>query len=305
MDDKTVVGAIPVDGDGAKSGSMLTSMTEYEGTAGNYEIFSLGGSALVATDEWKLYVAKLPTGQLGLMKIAATPEHNSVLEREARILQTLQKIATDMDNEATERGEVPYFYGALLPLMLESFVSDDGRVVMFLGYHSTISTYKQLNPLVRVLDGQRIDLKTGTWLLGKLLKLLGFVHSAGFSVGLVDTSNVFIEKELHGVLVLDFSGASEDADAETCLAEVAVAAKMLWQAVGGGDENPPHDGELLSAEHYDEYVAFLRRISDGKTDGANAEHTAIYPMADRIWPKREVAPGIWKRDFHNFTTYAL
>ncbi len=305
MDDKEFLGTAPV-GDDSTSGSALTSMTEIDGANGTYEIFSIGGTALVTTESWKLYVAKLPSGQMGLMKIAATVDLNHILETESRILRTLQQIATDLDAEAVGRGENPLNYGALFPTLLDSFVGEDGRFVMVLGYHPSINTYKQLFPLARVLDGQRIDLKTGTWVLGKLLKLLDFVHSLGFTVGMVDATNVLIEKDVHGVFVLDFSEANEDASKSECMAEVSAAAKMLWNAVGGGDNNPPHDAALLSAEHHTQYIDSLRRIMDGSTDGAGAEHSIIYAQADIFWPKKPIeGTDRFKRDFHQFVTYSL
>lgn len=292
------------------SDSTLVSMGIYPGAGGAYEIFGVKADGaepgpLVDTGVFKLYVAKLPTGQIGLMKINSIPEAAAVLEREARILRTMQAIATALDNEAGPK-ETPY-YGAQFPNPVESLAPGDGRFVMFLGYHSTITTYRQLVPISVLVKTQRVDLKSIQWMLGKLLKLLAYVHSLGFSVGLVDASNELVETTVHGVFVLDFSNASEEATDEECLAEVASAAKIAWLAAGGSETNvPPYDPGIMSKEGYEEYIGFLQRLTRGETEGASVELTAIYEMADRIWPKEsktDETGSVVKRPFHLFATY--
>ena len=63
----------------------------------------------------------------------------------------------------------------------------------------------------------------------------------------------------------------------------------------------------MSKEGHSEYVAFLKRVMSGETEGANAEQAAIYEMADRIWPKEEKTDetgSVVKRPFHAFVPYA-
>jgi hypothetical protein len=75
------------------------------GVWGEFEIFGiktkddLKGYPLVSTEVFKIYVAKLSSGQLGLMKIATSSENNSILENEAKTLKKLQKIAKELDDQ--------------------------------------------------------------------------------------------------------------------------------------------------------------------------------------------------------------
>lgn len=292
----------------------LEKMAEYEGTTGTYEIYGVktedGIGPLVETEIWRLFVAKNPSGQIGLMKVNCPDEDGSnyiALEREVRILRTLQTIASQVDAE-TEGPNKP-FHGANLPVVLETIEPEDGKLVVFLGYHPTITTYRQLVPVSVALTDVRVDMQTGTWMFGKLLKTLSFIHNLGFTVGLLDATNTLIEKDVHGVLILDLTSASENPTEAEKLAEVAAAAGIVWNAVGGtGETEPPHDKEVMSSAAHAEFVSHLRRMMDAKTDGASAEHTMIYTpdvgLADRTWPKVPISDGSgMKRPFHPFSTY--
>lgn len=292
----------------------LEKMAEYEGTGGVYEIYGVktedGFAPLVETEIWRLFVAKTPTGQIGLMKVNRPEDDGSnfiALERETRILRTLQTVASQVDAE-TEGSNKP-FHGANFPVVLETLEPEEGKLVVFLGYHPSISTYRQLLPLSRATASARVDMQTATWMFGKLLKSLAFVHGLGFSAGFVDASNVFIETDVHGVVVLDLTSTNEDASEAEQLAEVAAVARIVWVAVGGTDETePPHDKDIMSVAAHAEFVSHLRRMMDSKTDGAAAEHTMIYTpdvgLADRTWPKIPISDGSgMKRQFHAFVTY--
>lgn len=290
----------------------LEKMAEYEGASGVYEIFGVkteeGFNPLVETEIWRLFVAKTPSGQIGLMKVNRPDTDSYVaLEKEVRVLRTLQSIASQIDTE-TEGPNKP-FHGANLPVVLETIEPEDGKLVVFLGYHPTITTYRQLVPVSVALTDVRVDMQTGTWMFGKLLKTLSFIHNLGFTVGLLDATNTLIEKDVHGVLILDLTAANEEPTEAEQLAEVAAAAGIVWNAVGGTNETePPHDKEVMSRAAHAEFTSHLRRMMESKTDGAAAEHTMIYTpevgLADRTWPKVAISDGSgMKRQFHDFITY--
>lgn len=264
------------------------------------------GSPLAKTATYRLWIAELAGGQLGLMKIAAGPEHNNTLEQEVHILQALQLIAGGLDREAERQGDRPYNHGAFFPRVVESMVSDDGRFLMFLGFRPSIASYKQLRPLPIALDGQRLDLQTVVWILGKALKVLDFSHRGNVAIGFVDASNLLLEIDQHGVFFFDWSSAKQNPIEDECLAEVAKAARIAWQVAGGTDTTePPHDPEIMSEEQHAEFLAFLRRIMNGITS-ASVAHSQLYKMANEIWPKEvkaEEGVTIEKRPFHEWITY--
>lgn len=275
----------------------LEKMGKYTGAAGVYEIFSLsGGGPLMATDVFALYPAKLPSGQLGLMKISQGGKYNDVLDQEARILATLKTMA---DEDAATN------YGAFFPQLVEAFVPDGvDRQVLFLGYHPSVREYRQLVPMtVAIPDNKRVDLQTVAWMLAKGAKLLSFVHETGFSIGFVDASNILLEPNLHGVFALDFSNASEEALTEEGQQEVRDFCRLVWNAGGGSvDKRPPHDTEIMSVEDHEDFVAFLKDLVTGEW-GARDVVTALYERADRYWPKTGIegdpTKGL-KRQFHSW-----
>jgi hypothetical protein len=189
----------------------LVYMDTFHGSSGSFEIFGIPSTTdpvpLVQTGTYKLYVTSTPSGKDGLMKVSATPDAVDNLFTEMLLLRSLQAEADRLDDEARERGERPYYYGAQFPRVLESVRLNDTRCVFFLGYHPDIESYRQLIPLSLLTQHERVDLKSIQWILGKLLRLLAFVHSQGSAIGLTDASNVLLETDLHGVFVLDFSRA--------------------------------------------------------------------------------------------------
>lgn len=290
----------------------LIHMNFYDGTKGQFEIFGIkakdkpNGLPLVETEYYKLYVTKLPSGQFGLMKIATEEKFNEILENEFSLLTKAQYLAETWDREHIESKTTPPFYGAMFPKVIEEIAAGD-RTAFFLGYSQEIENYKQLIPLSVITKDKRVDLQTTHWIFGKLLKAISYFHMDEMEceIGVINTSNVLIESNLHGVFVLDFSMAkSYD---QNYISDVIAAAKIAWQIAGGTEENdPPYDSEIMSKENYLEYLNFLRRIIRGETKGAYDEFIEIYKLADKIWPKvpkASGAPGL-QRQFHEFKTYS-
>ena len=296
-----------------------TSMGDVLGAdEARYEILGVGAEPGPLTDTgiYRLWACRLPSGQIGFILIAVAATSNDILERMARILRTMRTLAEDEDRAALAREERnPPNYGAFFPHVVEAMLSDDGRGVLIVGLDPVMYTYKQLVPLsvLTTAAGKRVDLQTIVWILGKLLKLMDFVHAVDFTIGLVDPTNELLETEVHGVFVVDFTGADEDPDDATQRAEVVAAAKMAWTAAGGADDAPPpHDEAIMSVENYDLFVALLQRMISGELSALDAR-IELYNLADIIWPK-ETKTGegpdgtpmtVIKRVFHPWTVYDL
>lgn len=302
---KKVTAIVPVESTAIESA--LKHEFDYGGEKGTYEVFSISGKSLAETDAYKLVVAKNPAGQLALAMLATTADKNEAVDRQARVLTTLQSIADEIDNESEAAGDVPPHYGAFFPMALETFrTPDDERLGVFLGYSPAISTYKQLVPLSVATAESRVDLKTSAWILGKLMKLLDYVHNCGFTIGFVDGSNVLLETALHGVFVLDWTDADEDATVDSQLAEVAKAAKLVWTAAGGTDEaDPPYDESVMTKDQHGQFIEFLNSLMEG-TINARTAYEQAYPLYDTIWPKEDKSDEygtVNKRPFHNWVVY--
>lgn len=274
----------------------------YEAKGGRYIVYSIDGELLAKTDYYNLAVAKNVRGQLGLVMIANWPESNSVVDRHRRILETLQSLGDEINSDT--EGFKPN-YGAFVPRILDVIESEDKRLGVFMGYHESIESYKQLVPLSVALATVRVDMKTAAWILGKLLKLIDFVHACDFTVGLVDASNVFIETDKHGVFMMDFTAASEEPEDSEMRVEVMRVAELIWWAIGGTDSGlPPHDSAVMTKDQHAEFAVMLKRLMTGSMM-AHEAHTLAYTLFDAIWPKTPMseAPGGMKRDFHPYTTY--
>lgn len=292
--------------------SSLIHMNVYDGISGQFEIFGIkseanpNGEPLVETEDYRLYVAKLPSGQFGLMKISINNNLSEVLENEISLLEKAQSVSDEIDQKYDSLTTDQPYYGASFPKIVER-IDAGGRAGMFLGYNQCIQSYKQLVPLSAITANVRVDLKTTQWVLGKLLKVISFFHGWRMHCGvkLINTSNVLVETNLHGVFVLDFSRATTEPTDQDYVNDIVGAGKIAWQISGGTDKNdPPHDPEIMSKENYVEYVKFIRRLMEGRSSAAYEEFMAIYDLSDKIWPKVPKFDGNGtKRQFHEFKTY--
>ncbi len=303
---KKELGVVPVGG--ASVVPALTHEFDFHGESGEtYEAYSIGGKALVETPVYKLVVTKLPSGQLGLTMIAVDSSQNYLIEKQANFLYTLQDMASDADSSS----KIKPRYGGLFPQLIDMMnTGETDRKGVILGYMPPTDSYKKLIPLPVALKGVRVDLQTAVWLLGKTLKLMDFVHVQGFSVGFVDETNLLIEPDLHGIFILNWMDAVEDATDEDQKQDIVALAGIVWRAAGGTDiSEPPFDESVMSKAGHDEFVAFLARLMKGEMASVAEEMALLYAMADRIWERVPDPDGYnadkKKRPFHNWVTYPV
>jgi hypothetical protein len=261
------------------------------------------GVDIGGTDEFTLYDCPLPQGKAGVMKIAASPEYNGNLDREAYILQTLRNEALEIENRyKAEKGERESLgYQLMLPRLVESFVlpeEEGGLHVLILAVDEIVDDIRKLVPLERLHlhEHVRIDPKTSVWILGKLLKLLDFAHGFGVNV-VVNGENIVINPDKHIVLIFDWSGSTVRNHAlspgEDLAAEISAAAREVVLALGGDPETCelPPDKQLEG----DWYQNLLQEISSGEIQSAEDAHGRFYDAVRSVWPKK----------FHPFTTHSL
>lgn len=260
------------------------------------------GQPLASTSDYKIYPVWLPNMQMGLMKISSSPAINDVLENEAQILETLGTLAAEI-----EETNPKCHYAATFPTLHTKVITSDERLALFLGFDPVISTYKQLVPLSQILKDKRVDLQTIVWILGKGLKILDFAHrQAEISMGFVDPSNILLETELHGVIVLDWSHADACVNSFRCHQEVSELATIAWRAAGGSeDTDPPHDPDIMTKDQHERFLLFLLNLINGEKSALTAQ-LSLYELANIIWPKVEKTDEsgtVLKRPFHEWVTY--
>jgi len=277
----------------------LTPMGEVEGIDGKvYTLVGVDGKAVAETESFKVFIARSAT-QTGLFKIAQGPANNAELDQEANNLKLIQQIAAEIDEET--KGERKPHYGIFFPVLQEQ-IDADGRVGLILGFDPAIESYKRFTPVSNIAG--YVDFKTLAWFLGKGLKSLGLIHDMGKKFGMLDASNIFVEKELHGVLFFN-SAYMADANEAEQLAEVAAFAQIAWTLAGGAEESePPFSESVMTREKHDKFVSFLNSLRVGME--ASEAHEAAYQMFDEIWPKGQKTDEhgtVTKRDFHVWKEY--
>lgn len=284
----------------------LVYESDCSGKAGRYQMYSVADHVLKGTSVYQLVVARHPAGRLGLAMIATQKPQNARVYKQARILQTLESVATDVDQQLKFSRVRTADYASFFPSVLETLVAEDGRMGVFFGYHPSISSYGQLTPLTIATKDVRVDLRTGAWVLGKTMKLLQFIHNCGFTVGLMGGSNILIETALHGVFVLDFTTAEEQPSSRDQRDEVAEAARAVWVACGGSSTTlPPYDANIMRYQDHQKFLELLVRIMLGQLN-ANQVYEAAYGLFKNIWPlkkKPDAYAAVTGHNWHEYVTY--
>lgn len=247
------------------------------------------------SDRFRLY-ACTQKGVAGrrLLQIAATVEDNPLLQRSALHLKELEGKAYELEEEFARVKEKPddrLDYQLGIPELIDSFecLEQGRRLINILGFRN-VEDISQVIPLANIAkkDKRRIDAKTSAWIMGKLLKLLVFSHSEGFTPDPLDTNNILIEPVQHYVMI--FNWARIDITAAKRREDISNAAKTVITAVGGNPRTGylPDDGE----ENFAQYREILFRLASQEFTSAKKAHEAFYGVVYVIWP----------RTYHKFTT---
>lgn len=260
-----------------------------------YRVGKLLGSS---SDRFNFYECE-PTSEKGrpcILKVAQTKEVNGLLDKETFLLQVMADYALSLESKNT--GKKPYNYGSFFPSPIGSFIPEgqDGRRVSVIGFPRDIEVLSQLVPVSALAQVDRVwvDPRTSAWIVGKLLKVVDFAHAQGISVGSVTSDNTVIERDLHGVIVFDWTRASHHGEgrvpASVAGKELSNVAEIGIAALGGDLAT----GKLLPNEQLTDgrFEAFLRNMQLGYVTHAGDAHRRFYEL---IW-------DMWPNAFHPFTT---
>lgn len=266
---------------------------------GSYSV----GKRVGNTNKYRLYLCnEKGTEHQCLLQIATDATHNGALDRAAYILGELKRKSDELETEyATVKKDQEVFlnYDLGFPELVDSFICQEqgGRRINILAFRN-VEGVNSMVPLINITakDRRRVDLRTSAWIMGKLLKLLGFAHGCGISVNLMTANNILIEPDEHYVLIFDWSVArthSEAVPAETRREEISQAAQAVITILGGNLETGvfPDDGE----KGFKPYTEHLLRLARGCESNAERAHRSFY----------ELIVSLWKREFYPFTTKLL
>lgn len=268
------------------------------------------GEQLASSKRFNLYPCFLPLDklgapqQMGLLKIAADVAMNGAFESEARILLGL-RTKSDYIEATLAPGESPYNYHYFFPEVAETFIGSEaqgGRRITILRLAETVESPQRLTPVTTLVSKEkvRVDPKTVTWIFGKTMKVLAFAHGQKIAVNAVNGNNILIERDIHGVIIFDWSMArrySERVPFDILQEEVAQAARMAIALMGGDPDRVtiPDYPDQLDSDQRLRFLTFFQRLISGGAISAYREHETFYKMISEFWGRK----------FHVFTAYPL
>jgi hypothetical protein len=258
------------------------------------------GKRVAETESYRIYLCQVDGEPAEyLLQVASTGANNASLDRAAYVLNRLLEEADSVEAEYTlVKGNPKHFlnYQLCFPELIDTFVSVDqgNRRVNILRFRGVeeVSDMVPLHNLVH-RDKLRVDLKTSVWIMGKLLKILTFVHDAKISVGNLSLGNILIEPTHHYTVIFHWADAhvgSDGVSKSVIREEIKRSARSVIEVLGGNLERGiPDDG----SEEFSLYSARLLELASFGESSAHSAHKAFYALVDELWP----------RGFHQFTTY--
>lgn len=257
------------------------------------------GKLVGQTDEYRLYTCKQEGRDSELLlQIAREAQFNGKLDRAAYVLRELSRRASEIEEEYTKKFPGKQLnYDLAFPHLVNSFICpEQGRRRVNVLEFFNVEEVGKMVPLINITkDRLRVDLRTSAWIMGKLLKLLTFVHSEGICARLVTMNNVLIEPTKHYVLIFDWSqaltGLPDTIPPGERRRDIAAAALAVIAVLGGSPEaGIPERDEVNS-----KYIDFILALAKGRTTDAMKAHHDFYEIVDGLWP----------REYYQFTTKSL
>ena len=262
----------------------------------------LVGKMVGGTNEYRLYICqKKDEEKQCLLQIAADASCNGALDRSAFILKLLKIKAREIEEEYAQVKKDPknmLNYDLGFPNLTEIFIckKQGNRKINILSFKN-IDDVTKIVPILNITkkDKLRADLRSSAWIMGKLLKLLVFIHSEGFSVELINGNNILIEPDKHYIMIFDWSKAKTHTIVPTEIKrrEISQMAQAIIQLLGGNHKTNtiPDDGE----EAYTSYTQKILQLAHGAESKAERAHRNFYNLIDQLW----------KREYYPFTTKPL
>lgn len=275
-------------------------MTEIENGSNRYEVGKMVGK----TEFYNLYLCMhVERKRECLLQIAAKAEYNSRIQRAAYILKELERQSDFVEKEYAKVKTDPNVllnYKLGYPEVVDSFLFNEqgGRQVNILAFRF-VDKVSDMVPLTNITnkDHLRIDSRTSAWIMGKSLKLMGFAHAQGFSIGLATGANILIDGERHYVVIFDFTQSEifeEEVLEEIRRKEILEAARAVITALDGEAETGLFPEDIVTEENR-EYIEYLLKMARGKVSDAKKAHETFYKKVDKTW----------KREFYPFTAKPL
>lgn len=267
-----------------------------EGSFSEYDVEQL----VAETATYRVYLCEdVGSGKMLLLQIATSIEHNGGLSRGAYILRELKQTADLFEAEYAKANQGRLLsYDRLFPLVVDSFKAEDqgDRQVNILAF-TEVDDPRLLVPLSNLAskDHKRVSLVSSAWIMGRLLKLLGFAHGERIAVRSLSGSNILLEPTRHFAFVFDWSSSLtnlNEISRQSRKDDIASAAKAVFAAIGG---NPKTGAFQYPDEEDPRYVKFLWDLACRHHSDAQKAHDQFYELVEEIWGRK----------FRSFTTLPL
>lgn len=264
------------------------------GASGAYDIVR---NPLSTTPEARLYLAREEQSDTWrLVQVAASRAHNGALERAAFILSRLNETAEQFDAVYTKSHDGHRLhYDRLYPRVVETGISpEQGSRRINIYALADIDDIRRVVSLAGLVRRQqlRVDVETSAWIMGRLLKMLAFVHGEGIENRYLTANNILLDPQEHFAVTLDWSNSfvhPAQVPADIATTDIGKAAHATLFALGGTDDGAwPYEGHTP-------YITLLRQMMAGKYTDADKASDVFY----------ELVRAEYGKSFHPFTTLPL
>lgn len=257
------------------------------------------GGELGSNKKFKYYSCSSGLNNVYMLKIARKSAWNGLLDREAFLLQTMEKEAQELELEyaKTKKSDKKLNYHFFFPQLIETFISEEqsGSRITILNLAHVAKSIGDLSPVSHLLTKESVivDPRTSAWILGKLLTALSFTKGSNIFVKDLSGDNILINRSQHYVTILDWTEAilSNAEIPKSMVSEmISQAATEIFTVMGGDLKTkalPKHqqlDGNL--------YESHLKNMMAGYFSDVSKAHKAFYDIVLSAWP----------REFYKFTT---
>ncbi|MFZ4648517.1 MAG: hypothetical protein ACOYMB_02640 [Patescibacteria group bacterium] len=251
---------------------------------------------------YKLYSCHFGDHEVCILKIAKKIAFNGLLDREAFLLKEMHKAALTLEefHQQNPENKYPLNCHFFFPELVETFISPEQgnsriSILNFGHIAKNLSDLSRMSSLT-LEESIRVDPKTSSWILGRLLKLLTFTHDQHVLIGALNGDNILINREKHHVAILNWIDAkicSGEVSKELAAEEIVAVVREVLISLGANQKT----GELLPDKQLSDkqYQEIIQLLLAGKIKNAVEAHQKFYELIRSLWPSA----------FHKFTSYHI
>ncbi len=264
------------------------------GKRGTYQPIRRFGS----NDSINYHLCLDQNGKQLILAIASSISQNGKVDQYEYLLSRLEEASNryqKLYNQKVGDGRLLH-YDWLFPKVVESFMHLDRkgqRQLVVLDFpDANLEGATALLEIVRT--GKRVDLRTSAWIMGRMLKLSGFLHENNIYCPMVLQEFLIIPDE-HRLILLDWTQATLERILSETYSRYSIqqAAECTLRLLGATHHDGIWSYDYEIAESERPYLECLTELHRGTISEGNLAHQQFYA----------VVHSIWKKEFYPFTTH--